>query len=488
MLFNIKCYQQLLTFFMSVCLLVLTGCVSTQSNSTLNENDDLMPYLDNLTLFVEQSLKNHPSLQYQPIQLLQRNGDGVPYVNSKLLMRISDHLVQNISANSHFNLVKADKNNHKNECIDQQAKFYLTLSFSQKLRGKFTSSAEFMRVEMNNSAEPVQLTPKISYQQDIYLSENSQKSLKINKQLLSHQQVIYDLNAVEETSKKLAYEFVCRYQLSKHSDMILIVNTTDERLNLVANEVNQQLASLLTLDNFSGVSIGNAKEANTQLQLTLYQNSNNKNVLLLKVYPILNTGEPLVDLSFELFVNKPKRVVAQGYNLVNTDNQKAEQLIEYLFAVAPDNYQDCNKTNPWQFGEQILPNSVKLPHYGCFAIKMGLHTRANTLLLTETAEGSLYRIDAEQCANKTIKSKLRTSFPTNYAKEQLVLELNQHQGVEHVVYLASEYSWDEEFLKMVDDLPLLCDEQPVFSNTRLDHVINMANKNKIDFRSIYIYH
>ena len=119
---------------------------------------------------------------------------------------------------------------------------------------------------------------------------------------------------------------------------------------------------------------------------------------------------------------------------------------------------------------------------------MGLYSRANTLLLTETAEGNLYRIDAGQCANKITRSKLRASFPMNYAKEQLVLELNQHQGVEHVVYLASQHSWDEELLQMVDDLPSLCDEQPVFSNTRLNQVINMANKNKIDLRSIYIYH
>jgi len=533
MLFNRKYYQQFLTVFISACLLVLTGCASSQNNSALSEYDELTPWLDNLTLFVEQSLKNHPSLQYQPIQLLQRDKQGVQYADSPLLKKVSSYLAQNVSINSHFNLLLFNKakyeskhknqykKKHNNKCAEQQAKFYLTISFSQAARGEFNSVAEFTLVDTNTRQNLVSLSPKISYQQSLYLTGShnqylTNKKLNKNQHTILNQQVVYNLHEIEKTSKKIAYTFACKYQLSKHSDMVVFVSTKDERLRLIATEVNQQLARLFKSNNFTRVSVGNANNTNVQLRLTLYPNASNNSLLLLKIHPTLNTGTPLVDLSFDLKINKPAQapeveidanIEAENTgDISNIDNSKPEQLIDYLFAVAPTNYQDCNNTNPWQFGEQILPNSVKLPHYGCFAIKMGLHDRANALLFTKTAEGHVYRIDIEQCANKSTSALFdvgfsvnsfprnsfsRSSFPRNYAKEQLVLELNQHQGVEHIVYMASQYSWSNELLQAVEKLPLLCDEQTVYSSyskPTLKQIINIAKQDKVDLQNVYIYH
>ena len=70
---NNNAFRQIF-FSLLLCTGMLTGCASTQGNNINNEHygqNETEQWLVNLTQFVELSLKNHPSLQYQPVEQLE---------------------------------------------------------------------------------------------------------------------------------------------------------------------------------------------------------------------------------------------------------------------------------------------------------------------------------------------------------------------------------------------------------------------------------
>ena len=408
-----------------------------------------------------------------------------------MLKRVKQYLMENVDASYHFDLVS--KSNNNNLCIKKQPVFYLALTFKHKAskhktQQHYRNTAEFLLADpLKQNAQP--MMPRIVYQQALTLPSTTADLLGKKGRHLRQKPVSYDLFEAGALAKKLASDFTCDYQLSTHTDFVVFVTSSDARLALVAKEVMHQLA-LLAAEQETGMKLGNKQTANVILSLSLYPQAENSDSAVLKGFVTQKTGQPIPSLVVSALINKPvfATPVSNRVSVNEPTLAKKEHIIEHFFAVAPANYQDCKRTNPWQFGEQILPSKVELPHYGCFALKMKLKQRANTLLLTQTAQGQVVLLSPGQCADANTGTALNGSFPLNYAKQQSVLELDQTSGNERIVYLASQFDWRDKLARLLSALPSLCDVQAQNSQIKLDEIIHIANAQGLDIKEISIRH
>jgi len=484
-MYNIQ-FKQYLVLFSLVFNIGLIGCVSTQpnGNNDYHQVSDVPEeqWLTDLSTFVELSLKNHPSLQRQPIRLLHKNTVGKLFSDSTLMTEVRQSLQANVESRYGLNLI--NENEKDRLCIELQADYAFVLSFQSLGTNRYQLTATFLvdndRAKDSGSAFSA-LRSSVQYTKTITLSNSQKDNLTHNVVSFEVNEDVYDLNKVEQVANKLATSIACRYQLSTHIDFIISIISQDARLAVLRNELVQQLAALPV-----ALEIGNEQTANSVLTLTIYPAVNNEKIALLKGHVTLASGEPINDLTVSMMINKPQAL----HSVFTTSMQQksTEQLITHFFAVAPSNYDDCDRTNPWQFGEQILPNNIGLSHYGCFALKMSLNQRANAVLLTQTAEGDLLLLNSGNCSDAYTGKGLHTTSPYNYAKEQLVLELNQSSGNERIVYLASQYHWSDELQAMISDIPSMCKTQTIKATVSLDDVMAIARKDAIDVKEIVISH
>ena len=440
-------------------MLLLVGCKTTQPNTSA-----VQPFHKPLSIEIASTtnalLVNHPALHFKHIQLVQRTGNG-DHTGSDMLSRIYDSL----NSNNPFEINWLTAERSIAECDGFEPDYYLVIDFESNHQ----VTLSFMQQHL------APLTPSVQRTVDFYLGQTEQNWINQRLTSFSNRNRIYSFSEPEQIAEGIANQIACLIHFGAFADLTFHVSTENSQLTPLVKIVEQQLAQ-----HQFPVKVGNQSHSNSGLYLTLLP-TNDDNLATLMALSTNANGEPIAELSAELLVG-----LAYLPSPIEAEAQLSEQVIDTLFAVAPTDFNQCYKTNSWQYGEQVLPDAVKLPHQGCFAIKASLQRRANFALLAETSEGYLVNLLAGQCQQR--QSPTQFSFPVDYAKEQLVLELNEQPGTETFVLVATEYTWSDAMQTMLKTIPSVCDGVEQRTSVRLSDLVNQAKREQLDIAKRVIVH
>jgi hypothetical protein len=437
---------------------VLSACNSTSNQNTPSQQAYHQPSSDwqsSLSEFTSDVIRNHPALRNARVQIVQQESTGWA-IYSAAISSLSEQLIDSASEVDWYIEESAIGTNCK-----LAPDYYLVLDTSGD-----------MSLALLDGQTRSALSPEISY---TFTNTGAGKLKSLSAMNVEMENVlkdVYNYNQAFEAGQDLAKQIACEYQLSKLSDHVFNVVTRDSVLNPIVNSVTSSLVK------FESIVVANAQNANSEINLAIYP-QNDKH-LVLKGIVLDKMGHVIESLSPQVLLNK----ISWEAQMQTVAVDNSEQLIEHFFAVAPANYQDCDLVNPWQFGEQILPDEVMLPHFGCFALKMSLKERANTLLLNKTAEGDVYKLAPTQC--HAAIGREASEYPMGYARKQLVLELNNVSGTEEVVFIASQYAWSAKLEAILDTLPDACGTSG--NGAAWSNILSILEADKVDYQVLKIQH
>lgn len=442
--------------FLQACNTLPNQTANVEGNTpTQNSQQTNLTWEDEVTSFAENVVRNHPAIRNAHVQIVQQEG-GQWATYSDAIGALKAHLSYFAgSVDWHV----SESNNSVTCAISPD--YYLLID---RRNGVSLSLLD------GQTRTPVAPAIETSLTHSQALISFARLNVEIEDTVVT----AYRYEQVEEAGSDIAAQIACAYQASKLSDKVFNVSSQEPLLAPVVNTTTTNLV------NFHYMTVGNTSNANTHVSLALYPQDDQ--YMKLQGITTDNTGNIIEALPASILLDK----ASWSSQLTQVTVSNKEQLIDHFFAVAPANYQDCDVVNPWQFGEQVLPSGVTLPHFGCFALKMSVKERSNTLLLAKSAEGGILRLAPSQCFSAV--SNGGSSYPLNYAREQLVLELNETSGSEDIVFAASQFEWSKTLASVVASLPTACGESEVGAFVSWSDILSQLDTDDVDYKVVTINH